>query len=445
MMNNNFEIAESMNTSVNPPFTDPTLDSVPSDAPAAPSAATATPSAALVAPSAATLAALGAERDQALARSGWGQRFHLLQPRNLAFWVFGLLGILGAALFVMIIQPSGDNGIVLLRSIAAAVTLYALALWWFLRAVDKYARLSRGLIVAAFCWGAFPAFLISALGNDPLLTLWNNLFGTAFGVDWGAALTAPLVEEWSKGLGLIILITMAARQIATALDGFVLGAFIGLGFQVFEDVLYGVQSAGAGFGLDPFGMATHVLVLRFITGISGHVVFSAIFCAGLVYVLGRPAQARRRGFGAALILLAMAMHGFWDALGGIFGPIMNSYAQSFTVTLPVITIFIGTAVWVYQEAAPTERAIVRDVLAPDAAVGVLSQEQLAAATTGSLGRRAYVRAGTCRADRRSRRYSVEAVDDLANELASSGGADSDRVLFARNEVGRLGAVPQLTH
>ena len=33
------------------------------------------------------------------------------------------------------------------------------------------------------------------------------------------------------------------------------------------DVLYGVQSAGAGFGLDPFGMATHVLVLRFITGI----------------------------------------------------------------------------------------------------------------------------------------------------------------------------------
>lgn len=126
-MNNNFEIADSMNTSVNPALTDATLDRVAPDATAA---------------SAATLAALDAERDQALARSGWGQRFHLLQPRNLAFWVFGLLGILGAALFVLVIQPSGDNGIVLLRSIAAAVTLYALALWWFLRAVDKYARLS---------------------------------------------------------------------------------------------------------------------------------------------------------------------------------------------------------------------------------------------------------------------------------------------------------------
>ena len=210
-----------------------------------------------------------------------------------------------------------------------------------------------------------------------------------------------------------------------------LGAFIGLGFQVFEDVLYGVQSAGAGFGLDPSGMATHVLALRFITGVSGHVVFSAIFCTGLVYLLGRPAQARRRGLGAMLILLAMAMHGFWDALGGIFGSIMNSYVHSFSVTVPVIAVFIGIAVEVYHLAAPTERAIVHSVLAPEAATGVLSADQLDAVTT-SGGRRAFIKAGTSKAERRARRYSIEAAQDLASELAASDGADSDRVHFARN-------------
>lgn len=273
--------------------------------------------------------------------------------------------------------------------------------------------------------------------------MWNNLFGTAFGADWGAALTAPIVEEWSKGLGLVILITLAGRQVATALDGFVLGAFIGLGFQVFEDVLYGVQAASSGFGLDPLGTATHVMVLRFITGVSGHVVFSAIFCTGLVYFLGRPGQARRRGFGSLLILLAMAMHGFWDALGGIFGPIMNSYTQSFFVTLPVVAVFIGIAVWVYHRAAPAERAIVHSVLAPEAAVGVLSVELLEA--TGSRSRRAFVKAGATRAERRGRRYSIEAVADLANELARSGGDDNDRVAFARNEVSRLSSVPHATN
>ena len=41
-------------------------------------------------------------------------------------------------------------------------------------------------------------------------------------------------------------------------------------------------------------------------------VYTAVFCAGLVYLLGRPAEPRRVGRALLLMATAMLLHGIWD-------------------------------------------------------------------------------------------------------------------------------------
>jgi PrsW family intramembrane metalloprotease len=46
------------------------------------------------------------------------------------------------------------------------------------------------------------------------------------------------IDRYAKQPAKLMLITLAPRVIRTAFDGFILGAFIGLGFQLPEDVAY---------------------------------------------------------------------------------------------------------------------------------------------------------------------------------------------------------------
>lgn len=223
--------------------------------------------------------------------SGWSGRFRFVQPRNLAFWVYCGLVAAGAVILTRYtLAESAVYGEVVIVSIVL-FGLYGALFWWFTERIDRYAHQSRKLIVVAFLWGAFAAApLMAASANTPILSLWGKAFGQGWSIDWGAGLTAPFVEELSKGVGLVMLIALAPRLVATAFDGFILGAFIGLGFQLSEDVLYALTSAGAGFGANPVLSALQTIAVRMLTGVAAHILYSAIFCAGLAYFLGRPAE-----------------------------------------------------------------------------------------------------------------------------------------------------------
>src|SRR5271165_2100026 len=255
-----------------------------------------------------TLADLDRARDMALDLSGWGRRFSFYQPRNFAFWGYLLLVGIGILVFLSTLAREYDAyG----QAIGLAVTsfaIYGALFWWFAQHIDHYAKLPAKLMVVAFVWGGFAATgAMAANANDAILALYAKTFGQVWALNWGAGLAAPFTEEWAKGSGLLLLIAMAPRQVRTAFDGFILGAFIGLGFQIVEDVSYAMTSAGT-------------LVLRMVSGVAAHIVYSAIFCAGLVYLLGRPAEPRKVGRGLLLVAMPMLLHGTWDSLGAIAGP-----------------------------------------------------------------------------------------------------------------------------
>jgi protease PrsW len=385
----------------------------------------------------ATLADLDRARNIALDLSGWGRRFIFYQPRNFAFW--GYLVLVGTGMFIFgsrLTREYNAYG----QAIALAVTsfaIYAGLFWWFTQHIDRYAKLPAALMVVAFLWGGFAAtWAMAANANDAILALYAKAFGQAWALNWGAGLSAPFTEETAKGSGLLLLIALAPRQVRTAFDGFIMGAFIGLGFQILEDIAYAMTSAASQFGANQIGASIGTIFIRMVSGVAAHILYSAIFCAGLIYLLGRPAEPRRIARGLLLMGIAMLLHGTWDSLAAIAG---QSALALLGLLVAVIVIALVIVVRVYALTVTREREFVRDVMSPEAARNVITAAELDAMAGKRKVRKAYRKAGRNRRERRRARYVLYAAYDLADELAAARGADTDRVRFARAEIGRIRA------
>ena len=386
------------------------------------------------------LADLDRARNVALDLSGWGRRFTFYQPRNFAFW--GYLVLVGTGMFISVSSVTRRYD-AYGPAIALAVTsfaIYAALFWWFTQHVDHYAKLPANLMAVAFLWGGFAAtWTMAANANDALLALYAKSFGQSWALDWGAGLSAPFTEETAKGSGLLLLIALAPRQVRTAFDGLILGAFIGLGFQIIEDIAYAMTSASSQFGANQIGASIGTIIVRMISGVAAHILYSAMFCAGLVYLLGRPAEPRRVGRGLLLMAIPMLLHGLWDSLASVAG--RNALAL-LGLLLAVIVVALVIVVRVYELTVRRERDFVRDVMAPEEARNVITAAELDAMAGNRKARKRYRKASRNRLERKRTRWILNAAYDLADEVAAARGADTDRVRFARAEVGRIrGGVP----
>jgi protease PrsW len=384
-----------------------------------------------------TLADLDRARDIALDLSGWGRRFSFYQPRNFAFWGYLLLVGMGFLVFISTIAREYDAYGEAIGLAVTSFAIYAALFWWFAAYIDRYAKLPAKLMIVAFLWGGFAATgAMAANANDAILALYGKTFGQVWALNWGAGLAAPFTEEWAKGSGLLLLIAMAPRQIRTAFDGFIMGAFIGLGFQIIEDISYAMTSAGTQFGANQVGASVGTIVLRMVSGVAAHILYSAIFCAGVVYLLGRPAEPRKVGRGLLLIAIPMLLHGTWDSVAAIAGP---SALKLIGLLIATIVIALVIVVRVYNSTVQPERDFVRDVMVPEQARNVITPAELDAMAGNRKARKAYRKASRTRQERKRSRYVLNAAYALAGELATARGADTDRVRFARAEVARIRA------
>ena len=374
-------------------------------------------------------------RVDAIENSGWGRSFTFYQPRNAAFWVYLMLVVTGAfKLFSMLSASAPAYG----DAIALSIVLfgvYGAVFWWFTHHIDRYARQPVKLIVVAFLWGSFAAtWVMAANANDAILALYAKTFGQAWAKDWGAGLTAPFTEEIAKGVGLLLLVALASRLVRTAFVGFILGAFIGRGFRIFEGDLYALNSAASQFGADPVGAAMSTIMLRMVFGVAAHTLYSAIFCAGLVYLLGRPAEPRRVGRGLILMASAMLLHGLWDSAAALS---QGKAILLFPLFVVMITAALVLVFRVFRMTVPRARQFLRDVLTPEVERGVITVDELTALCGDRKARKTFRKSAASHADRKRNGYVLEAAAALADALAQARGTESDRVEFARSEVSRI--------
>ena len=377
------------------------------------------------------MSTLAEDRRRAIDQSGWGEKFHLLQPHNLAFWVYCLLVAAGVVVISGQVSIAAAAYSGALTSGIIAFGLLAVAYLWFIHYEDRYATIPAKLAAAGFIWGALGAVgAFALLGNDAVMSLYSKTFGASFTFDWGAALAAPIDEELAKGAGVLLLLTLAPRLIRSPFDGLILGAFVGLGFQISENISYAWIGAANSFG--DLGATWSTIIARTFASIPSHWMYTGIFGAGLIWFIGRPEVPARKGLGVGLMLSAMVMHGLWDASAAIAGDNAISI-------VPGIVAFalIGVFVWVYDNSASIEREWMRELMAPEVELGVVTPDELEALAGSRSTLKTYVRS---QPSRRTARRVLEAETDLAHQIARDGAAETAAVQQARAAVAQARAV-----
>lgn len=160
------------------------------------------------------------------------------------------------------------------------VVIYAL----FIKGIDRYEPEPWWLLISAFIWGAIVSTTIAAIAS----IIGQVAFSIAAGahpsdplVDaMTATVIAPITEESTKGLGLLILWLVSwwrLKELDGPLDGAIYGGVIGLGFTLTEDVMY---VAGAMAQAGPQGFAA-LFVLRTILAGLAHASFTALMGLGI--------------------------------------------------------------------------------------------------------------------------------------------------------------------
>ena len=374
-------------------------------------------------------------RRAAIATSGWGARFDFFQPHNACLWVY--LGLVVSGLWFVVNTVKGTGGAFDEAYATALVSsaLFAAAFLAFLRHADRWERTPPALALAAFLGGGFGAtFAIAIVGNGALMSIYSKVFGEAWATDWEAGLTAPFVEETSKGAIFVLLLGLAPVVIRTASDGLMVGAYVGLGFQILEDILYAQNSAFAEFGAHQSDAVLHTFLLRAVTGIPSHALYTALFGAGVIYALGTPAQPRRLARGIALMLSAMLIHGVWDSSAAIGGPVFVGLILLATTLFSLLALLVAIR-W----AGRRERMFMREIMAPEVDAGTISEAELDALAGDRKARRAAVKTRAKGVSRRREKHVLRAARDLAADLAVAGGEDTPPVEYSRSEIARLRA------
>lgn len=193
-----------------------------------------------------------------------------------------------------------------------------------LRRVRPLRSSPRGWSWAGVCWGGTAATGCALLANGGLSALWSRVGGIDFGSSWGAALTAPLNEECLKTAGVVLIAVAVPARVRGPMDGWTLGAFTGLGFQMTENWTYAMHSVLMDGGTSAGDSALQSIIGRVgFTGLGSHWTMSAVAGTGVGLLLcGPPSTWRVRLAGAAgCLLTAMAMHWFFNAplLLGVVG------------------------------------------------------------------------------------------------------------------------------
>ncbi len=309
----------------------------------------------------------------------------------------GVLGFLGLFLVLpFLLQRTGTAGFTV-GFVASLVPLSAVLLAVYV--IDRWEPEPKRLLIFAFIWGAVVSIAVTML-IQPFFAL---AAGPAAGLDpttFAVAVQAPVVEEFAKSLGLLLILLFARKYFDGPVDGVVFAFVIAGGFAFTENILYfgraiaGSETPGADLAM--------VFFLRGVMSPFAHAIFTGT--TGLI--LGFAARRAGPGmsfvaFGAGLIP-AMLLHSGWNSMGTDF------LTQYLFVQVPI---FLAT-VLVIVLLRVAEHRLTRQRLREYAAAGWFAPSEVDVLATAA-GRRTALRWAATRGRRREMRAFLRAATRLA--------------------------------
>lgn len=336
-----------------------------------------------------------AERQQdnfhkSMTNIGLGHLEAVPEPSRTGRYVGIGLTIFAVVFLSLIVMVIAFASVGIIPAIIAAVVAFTPAILYLFPLIwlDRYDPEPLWLLSLAFAWGALVAALVSVVANTFVGVAVTLSVSRDAGELAGAVISAPIFEEGSKGLGLIILLIFFRRYFDDILDGIVFGGVIALGFATVENVMYyGSALAEGGFDAMLF-----LFVLRGILSPFAHVTFTAM--TGIGCGISRESH---RGFvriAAPVIgyLCAVGLHALWNGLAMFSADLlremgliwvcerieMTGRAESLcgflvsyaVLQVPLFLIFVAFAFYVMRR----QNKILKEMLAIDIARGLIPRE-----------------------------------------------------------------------
>lgn len=249
--------------------------------------------------------------------------------------------IVGAETIYLFSQKPLLSVVSAVLALVVCVPYAAVFLW-----IDRNEKEPFYLLAAAFFWGAVLAIAASGLVNSIFGGIAGSVLGdpqTAYQLT--ASISAPIIEEVTKGMALLVIFIGFARHFDNVLDGVVYGAFVGLGFATVENFHYYVQNPNIGGAIALF------IARGLIASIGSHACYTALTGAGLGMFRVMRGGALRWLLPPLGLAVAMFAHFAWNTFAGaiaemtgigIFGLGLSVLILSTPfVLLVVVTIFLS--------------------------------------------------------------------------------------------------------
>jgi RsiW-degrading membrane proteinase PrsW (M82 family) len=289
----------------------------------------------------------------------------------------GLSVVLGLVVILLMVASVGVEGAMAGAFLAfLPAPLYLTLFLW----LDRYDPEPPAALASAFAWGAIFAVVVSFIVNTIFTGLAATIVGGPTGDLLGAVISAPLVEEGTKGLGVLLLMLFLRREFDGVLDGIVYAGVIALGFATVENVLYyGRQfneSGGLGLGL------LLTLFMRGVLSPFSHSLFTSM--TGIGCGIARESHQKWVKYLAPVggYLLAVILHGLWNLIASIAGGIVGYLVIYLVVWVPLFAAMIAVMIYMAQR----ETRIIREMLVAEVHRGLISPAQLDLITSSARWR-----------------------------------------------------------
>ena len=258
-----------------------------------------------------------------------------------------------------------------------SVTIYLAIFLW----LDRYDPEPFRTLAVAFVWGATTAIFISLIVNE-----W---FEVRVDAAWLNLVVAPLIEETTKLMGVLLIALLFRNDFDSVVDGIVYAGVVALGFGAVENILYYADSMAHGGSVQ----LIRTYALRGVLAPFSHVLFTGM--TGIGFGIARETHNRAKKFTAPVIgfSFAVLLHSFWNwlATGELF---LMGYVL---LEVPLFLMFLGLIAYLVHR----EGRILKKTLWLEVERGLITQHELDIAISvfrrtawylGALGDRSRFRA-----------------------------------------------------
>lgn len=297
---------------------------------------------------------------------------------GIVLYVLGMLAggfLLVAMLFfpALLSQHAETEMTALFLGALFALPMLVVYLWipWI---VDRYDPEPAWALAMTLAWGGIAACGFSALINTSVHVFGNAMGGREVGEILSACISAPIVEELTKGMAVFFMYYFMRRQFDGVVDGVIYATFAALGFAAVENILYYGNAAKAEMLQHKEGLFIGTFLVRGILAPWGHPLYTSM--TGLGFGIARETNKTWLKWLAPFggYCFAVFLHSVWNTAATISGDLV-------ALMLPLWFLFVLGFFGLVIYLVVRKGRIIRDHLKDEVLMGNMTPWELGLVTS----------------------------------------------------------------